>query len=265
MLLNLDNQISIIFKKGEFSHLFYFKYLTFLTFIRIFINMSKKIELNQEQISECLRMYNEELLGSSSISKRMGIHKTIIIRTLKENGVIMGPSGRRNIGGKSEANKRYYSKNKQDINEWYKGWRKDNKDKLKEYSQQWNKENREHVNEYKRNYERKRRAEDPKYRLAARTRTAVYTCLKERDVAKYRSTFQLLGYTIEELMSHLEKQFTEGMTWENYGQWHVDHIKPMTSFKFESLEDPEFKECWKLENLQPLWGPDNLSKGCRYL
>jgi hypothetical protein len=74
-----------------------------------------------------------------------------------------------------------------------------------------------------------------------------------------------LGYTIEELMSHLEKQFTEGMTWENYGEWHVDHIKPMSSFKFESVDDPEFKECWKLENLQPLWEEDNLSKGPRYL
>ena len=227
--------------------------------------MSKKIELTKEQILECIRMYNEELLGSSTISKRMGIHKTIIIRTLKENGVILGPSGRRDIGGKSAANKRYYYKNKKNISESYKKWSKQNRDNLRKYHENWREDNREHVNKYKREYERKRRSEDPKYRLCVRTRTAVYTCLKERNVAKYKSTFQLLGYSIEDLMQHLEKQFTEGMTWDNYGEWHVDHIKPMTSFQFESFDDPEFKECWKLENLRPLWEFDNLSKGPRYL
>lgn len=77
--------------------------------------MSKKIELTLEQITECLKMYNEELLGSTTISQRMGIHKTIIIRTLKENGVVLGPSGRRNIGGKSVADKKYREKTKKNL------------------------------------------------------------------------------------------------------------------------------------------------------
>jgi len=227
--------------------------------------MSRKIVLTEEQTNEVLRMYNEELLGSTTISKNMGIHKTIIIRTLKENGVVMGPSGRRNIGGKSASDKRNYHKHKKKKSEFYKVWAKENKDHLKNYSKQWNIDNREHVNEYKRNYERKRRAEDPKYRLGVRTRTAVYTCLKEANVAKYRSTFDTLGYTIEELMSHLESLFTDGMTWDNYGEWHVDHIIPMSSFTFESVYDDGFKDCWRLSNLQPLWGEDNLSKGTKLL
>ena len=66
-------------------------------------------------------------------------------------------------------------------------------------------------------------------------------------------------------MSHLESKFTEGMTWDNYGEWHVDHKKPMTLFEFTSTDDEGFKECWALDNLQPLWGKDNLSKGTRYL
>ena len=66
-------------------------------------------------------------------------------------------------------------------------------------------------------------------------------------------------------MLHLESLFTDGMTWDNYGEWHVDHKKPMALFNFETVDDQEFKECWKLDNLQPLWGPDNLSKGPRYL
>jgi hypothetical protein len=229
--------------------------------------MSKKIELTQEQTLECLRLYNEELMGSPSISERMGIHKTIIIRTLKENGVILGPSGRRNIGGKAVAQKKYESKPEIKIkrSDFYKDWSKDKKEYLKNKHTKWREENREHVNKYAREYEAKRCATDPKYKLGKRTRTALYTCLKEANVAKYRSTFVLLGYTIEELMVHLEKQFTDGMTWDNYGEWHVDHKIPMNSFQFESTDDIGFKDCWKLSNLQSLWGPDNLSKGTKLL
>ena len=240
-------------------------YLTLLTFVRIFVIMSRKIELTPEQTQECLRMYNDELLSSTTISEKMKIHKTIIIRTLKENGVKLGPSGRRFTGGKSAANKRYYKENKEEISERYKDWATDNRKYLREKHAEWREENKEHVNKYKRDYERKRRAENPKYRLGIRTRTAVWQLLKERGIKKTNKTFALLGYTIEDLMVHLEKQFVEGMTWDNYGEWHVDHIIPMSSFSFESTEDIGFKECWKLENLQPLWGPDNLSKGPRYL
>jgi len=227
--------------------------------------MSKKIELTPEQIIECVRLYNNELLGSTSISEKMGIHKTIILRTLKENGVVTGPSGRRNIGGKSVSDKKYAEKNKEKLNEYHKTWSKENHKVLKNYHSKWRDENREHINKYKRDYERKRRTEDPKYRLGVRTRTAVWQLLKERNIDKANKTFNLLGYTIEELMIHLEKQFTDGMTWENYGEWHVDHKKPMTLFEFHSTDDEGFKECWSLDNLQPLWEKDNLSKGIRYL
>lgn len=229
--------------------------------------MSKKIELTPEQISICLKMYSEELLGTPTISERMGIHKTIIRRTLSENGIIFGPSGRRNIGGKAVAQKKYESKPeiKEKRIKYHKDWSKDNRKELRKYHSKWRDENKEHVNKYKRDYERNRRREDPKYRLSARTRTTVYTCLKEANVAKYRKTFELLGYSIDELMKHLESLFTEGMTWNNYGEWHVDHKIPMSSFQFDTTEDLEFKECWKLRNLQPLWGSDNLSKGTKLL
>lgn len=227
--------------------------------------MSKKIELTPDQTKECLKLYNEDLLGSTTISEKLGVHKTIILRTLKENGIILGPSGRRNIGGKPAAAKRYYENNKKTLSDYHKEWSKENRDDLREYHSTWREENKEHVNTYKREYQRKKCAEDPRYRLAARTRTAVWTCLKEANVAKYRSTFDLLGYTLSELINHLEPLFASGMTWENYGEWHVDHKRPMSSFKFESHDDSEFKECWALSNLQPLWGPDNLSKGPRYL
>lgn len=225
----------------------------------------KKIILTTEQINECINLYVNELMGTPSISDKMGITKRIVIRTLKENGIVLGPSGRRNIGGKSAADKRYAEKNKEKLNEYHKQWSKNKRKELREYHSKWREENREHINEKTRLWYLNRRRTDPSFRLKNNTRTAVWTCLKERNVAKYRSTFELLGYTIEELMNHLEKQFSDGMTWDNYGEWHVDHIKPMASFEFTSTDDEGFKECWSLNNLQPLWGKDNLSKGTRYL
>lgn len=72
----------------------------------------------------------------------------------------------------------------------------------------------------------------------------------------------LVGYTCEDLRVHLENLFTDGMSWEKFmnGEIHIDHKKPVSSFNFNSYEDEEFKQCWALENLQPLWAKDNLSK-----
>jgi len=74
----------------------------------------------------------------------------------------------------------------------------------------------------------------------------------------------LVGYTLAELMAHLEERFTEGMSWDNYGngkgQWSVDHILPRTYFKFESNTDADFIRCWELGNLQPMWHIDNIKK-----
>lgn len=68
-----------------------------------------------------------------------------------------------------------------------------------------------------------------------------------------------LGYDRKQLKEHLESQFQGDMSWDNYGTgWHIDHIRPVSSFKPE-----EFKECWSLDNLQPLWAKENLSKGAR--
>lgn len=77
---------------------------------------------------------------------------------------------------------------------------------------------------------------------------------------KSKSTFELLGYTLEDLRSHLEKQFTEGMSWDNYGEWHIDHIIPQSFLPYNSPEDENFKKCWNLNNLQPLWAIDNIRK-----
>lgn len=75
----------------------------------------------------------------------------------------------------------------------------------------------------------------------------------------------LVGYTVHDLMRHLESLFLPGMTWENSGrEWHIDHIRPRSSFTYSEPTDPEFLKCWAMANLQPLWKIDNLRKGAKY-
>jgi hypothetical protein len=121
------------------------------------------------------------------------------------------------------------------------------------------------IRKTKRNYERNRKANDPAYKLIANFRTAIYQVLKENNVEKNKHYFDILRYTPEELISHLENLFTDGMTWENYGEWHVDHKTPISSFNFESIDDDSFMECWSLENLQPMWGKENIVKGSKII
>jgi hypothetical protein len=101
---------------------------------------------------------------------------------------------------------------------------------------------------------------DPLYKLITNFRTAIWTVLKESNVDKYGHYFDVLQYTPEELINHLEKQFKDDMTWDNYGIWHVDHKLPITSFDIQEMGDKEFMRCWCLDNLQPMWGEENIRK-----
>ena len=91
----------------------------------------KKIILTDEQTKEIVRLYEEELLGSPAISEKMNICKHIVLKTLKENGIKLGPSGRRFTGGKSESDKRHYRKNREKRLEYFSTWQKENKDHRK--------------------------------------------------------------------------------------------------------------------------------------
>ena len=220
----------------------------------------KKIILDQNTINEIIRMYNEEMLGSPTISKKIGIHKTVIIRILKENGVNVGKSGRKFTGGKSETNKRYYKKNREKILEYFSDWQKENREHLNTYHQKWREKNIDKHRDYKRKYEKHRKDTDPLYKLISNFRTAIYQVLKESNVEKNGHYFDILKYSPEELISHLENQFKDGMTWDNYGEWHVDHIKAISLYNIKEIGDEEFMKCWSLSNLQPMWGEENIRK-----
>lgn len=92
----------------------------------------------------------------------------------------------------------------------------------------------------------------------------ISSSLKRRGLKKGRCKWtELVGYSLNELTKHLERNFKEGMSWSNYGRngWHIDHIKPSSFFNYVSFDCPDFKKCWSLENLQPMWEGDNIRKG----
>ncbi len=77
---------------------------------------------------------------------------------------------------------------------------------------------------------------------------------------------KLVGYSPRKLKEHLESKFTEGMSWKKFlrGAIHVDHIVPISWFKYDSINHPEFKKCWSQKNLQPMWAQENLIKQNRW-
>ena len=119
--------------------------------------------------------------------------------------------------------------------------------------------NKEKINETRRKNLQKRRETDPHYRAMMALHCRLYMAVQE----KIGKTMELVGCSKNDLFAHLESKFTEGMTWENYGKWHIDHIRPCASF---NLEDPEEqKKCFHWTNLQPLWAQDNIRKGAKFV
>jgi hypothetical protein len=114
-------------------------------------------------------------------------------------------------------------------------------------------------------YERVRsamRRENSEHRLRLAIGCRIYQTLISGKGGK--SWPLLVGYTVDDLRSHLEARFLPGMTWENYGnrngQWSIDHIIPVSAFNISSYDDEDFRRCWSLSNLQPLWVEDNIRK-----
>lgn len=118
------------------------------------------------------------------------------------------------------------------------------------------------TSQLRRHHERYRH--DPARRLHLSVSTLIRRSLKQSKGG--RSWEVLVGYTVEDLRAHLERQFVKGMSWANYGTaWHVDHIVPRSAFSFSGAGDPDFGACWALTNLRPLWGDMNLKKGGKRL
>ena len=108
---------------------------------------------------------------------------------------------------------------------------------------------------------------DPVFRMRVGVSKQVRRGLKRMNVAKENSTWSRLPYSPQKLKEHLESLFEPWMSWDNYGNkrgdWSIDHIVPHSSFKFDSMDHPDFQKCWSLENLRPLDHWENMKKGNR--
>lgn len=156
-----------------------------------------------------------------------------------------------------------------------KSWRKrkENKLKEKEYREKnkkkqsvqnklWKKKNKERVKKTNSVRSKVRRKTDKSFsirsNLSRRINHALNNHFKDKKIKKNIKTIQLLGCSVEKLLNHLEKKFSKGMNWDNYGKWEIDHIIPCAKF---NLEDPhQQKICFNYKNLQPLWKIDNIKK-----
>ena len=110
--------------------------------------MGKKIIIPEDEVKEIIRLYVDENIGTPTLSKKFGYHKSIISRTLKENDVTIDTPGRRYLGGKKVSDAKYYKKNKKQILDRYSKWSKENRDKLRNYHSEWREKNRENPIEF---------------------------------------------------------------------------------------------------------------------
>jgi len=130
------------------------------------------------------------------------------------------------------------------------------------YLKGWKQSHTEVVRDINKKYVTNKLENDVDFKVLHGLRCRMKNAIKKQYGAKALKTMELLGCSIEECRKHLESQFAIGMSWDNHGDWHIDHIKPCASF---DLTDPEQqKQCFHYTNLQPLWAEDNLKKSDTY-
>jgi hypothetical protein len=167
-----------------------------------------------------------------------------------------------------ELTRNWTKKNPEWVYNRHKRYRLNNPDKVRQMHRDFLLKNPEKRKEYRENYkprkreQRKERSEnDVIYNLINRMRGRLRKYLKTLNITKKNRTFDIVGCTPQELKEHLEKQFVDGMNWENRKEWHIDHIVPLSSAK---TEEELYKLC-HYSNLQPLWVEDNLKKSNKIL
>jgi hypothetical protein len=160
---------------------------------------------------------------------------------------------------KNEVDLKSYHRNQEKRRQYQQAYFESNPDKLEKgraQTKKWLKENKGYMNEWMKD----RRDTDPNFKLNHYIGSRLHSSLK--GIQKNQTLTRYLGCSILSLHQHLENQFTEGMSWDNYGKWHVDHIRPIASFDF--TDESQIEECWHYTNLQPLWAIDNLKKSSKY-
>lgn len=165
------------------------------------------------------------------------------------------------VAQKRLSDKAHYAKNRERRKAAVAKYASENREKVRNASYVAKKKQRDANPLYWRDYYVKSMSR-PSSRISNSIRSRISKTLKTGGKFGAK-TFDTLGYSSDELACHIEKQFTLGMSWGNYGQWHIDHIIPLSAFNFETVKDGDFRRAWALDNLRPLWAFENLSKASK--
>lgn len=154
---------------------------------------------------------------------------------------------------------KYYQNNKDKELLRFKIYRETNSEKRKETCRKYVENNRDKHNEYSKKWKKNERIKNPKYKLISNLRERTKEFLNYKIYNKNSTIVSVIGCSPQYLKEHIEKQFKDGMSWDNYGYygWHIDHIIPLSS---ANTEEEVYQLC-HYTNLQPLWAKENLSKG----
>lgn len=160
---------------------------------------------------------------------------------------------------KSLYRKQHYINNRDHAIKTSKQWESKNKDKISKNKKKYYIDNKDKIIKRQNSYQKEKYNNDIQFKLKVSLRSRLNRAIQNNQ--KSGSAISDLGCSIEELKKHLEDQFTEGMSWDNWGYngWHIDHISRLADYNLEDRE--EFLKACHYTNLQPLWAEDNWSKG----
>jgi len=162
-----------------------------------------------------------------------------------------------NIEQKKETYRIWLETNKEKVNEINKNWKENNKEKVKEYKIKYIINNPEKIKENRKKDLIRNKTLNP-HLLA--WRNTLRNSINRLGQKKEGKTHDLLGYSALDLKNHITSLFTDGMSWDNYGQWHIDHIKMVCEFK----SDTPMNIVNSLSNLRPLWATTREINGIIY-
>jgi len=172
---------------------------------------------------------------------------------------------------RKKSSAKYRESNRQKLRDYNRLYKSLNKEKVREYNKKWMSEryhiykewvsnNKEKVNEIKRRYEFNKMSNNEIYRLTRFVRNSIRSSIRSLKFKKRTKTSEIIGCTMEEFMIYIQSTFSNGMSFDNYGEWHLDHIIPISTA--ETYEDAIRLNHYT--NFQALWAVDNLKKSNKY-
>lgn len=217
--------------------------------------------MENKTCNDCLREFPKNSKNFNWVNKKKGYYSPYCKSCIKVRN--------------SKTYRSYYDRNSKEICKKVEEYRKENKESHKERQRMYYQKNKETILEKQKvyrsldstkarmnEYEKEKRKNDPAYKLHTNVSRLIRLSLNNNGERKTNGKiWNYLPYTDKQLKEHLENQFDDNMTWENYGSyWHVDHVIPRSRLEYDSFTHPNFLKCWHLKNLQPLEAGENIRK-----